>query len=652
MNTTTTFFPVTALLLGIGGCSAQPQQAFIDSTSAQSRPAATAGDAKEAPDGRPEVRTRRVWPSFDAGFYAASISPDGRYLSMIDWSTGNLAVRDLKTGHLHPLSNVRNEEGKPFEWAGTSVFSPDGSKIVVAWTYGKDVQLRMIDFVPDEAGVPRVTEGRVIFDNREFAPYFPFDWSPDGGQLLAEVYPSDVAAPANQLALISTTDGTYRALRSFDWREPLRAEFSPDGRFVAYDFRPDVDSPDRDLFVLSVDGTYEARIAPDPAFDRLLGWLPDGSILFASERGVTPGVWRVPMAEGRPTGSAELVKAEMFGVEPIGFGGNGVYYGVLVDPARLYTASVDWSTGRLASPPDVIGDLSRLRIAGWEWSPDGRLLAYSASSPGAQGSMIGIRSAAGDELPTIHLDLQPAAEMRWNPDGRSLVVAARDKKGRRGFHRIDLETGSASAILVTDVLDEPTWRSNFELSPDGGTLYFARSRELGPPGTLVAYDIASGTDRVVLPSVTDMYGNVAISPDGAQLAFVTKPTSTNPGVVSTVPVTGGPLMRVADLLPTLLFIWGLEWTPDGESIIVVASERVDLTRQLWIVPAAGGAARKIELTDSAGGHPFLFRGGASPVRLHPDGRQVGFLAGTGRGEVWVMEGLVHGTALSATGESK
>ncbi len=65
----------------------------------------------------------------------------------------------------------------------------------------------------------------MLFHNPAYEPYYPVDWAPDGSLILAKVYTS---GNANQLALISTADGTYRALKSFDWREPTMAEFSPD----------------------------------------------------------------------------------------------------------------------------------------------------------------------------------------------------------------------------------------------------------------------------------------------------------------------------------------------------------------------------------------------------------------------------------------
>jgi WD40 repeat protein len=390
-----------------------------------------AGVASASPRGVSDVSVRRVWADDYIDFYAASISPDGRYLSMIDWSTVDLAVRDLQTGELHRLTNVVREEGKPYEDAGVSVFSRDGRQLVVGWQYFPDLQLRLVDFEPGSHGVPPASDPTVLFHNSEFEPYYPFDWSPDDGQILAKVY----TAGGNQLALISATDGTYRALKSFDWREPTMAEFSPDGKFVAYDFLPDTESADRDIYVAAIDGQQDTRIVEGPGIDRLLGWHPDGSILFHSDRGGTPGIWRVPMMDGRAAGPAELVRADIWNAEPLGFAGRDFYYGVDANPVALYTATVSLETGELIGTPEQLVDPTQVSILGLDWSPDGRFLAYSGSSPGMRGSVLGLVGPNGEER--VRLDLGRTRRILWHPDGRSLIAFARDSKDRRGFYRID-----------------------------------------------------------------------------------------------------------------------------------------------------------------------------------------------------------------------
>jgi len=115
-----------------------------------------------------EMVTRRVWagPDVDA---QGSVSPDGRYLSYVDSTTGDLALRDLVTGKMRHLTNSTESGGNAFF---LSAISPDGKQVAYEWDK-KDGsgELRLVGL--DGSGL-RILEGLVI----------PTDWSPDGKYVL------------------------------------------------------------------------------------------------------------------------------------------------------------------------------------------------------------------------------------------------------------------------------------------------------------------------------------------------------------------------------------------------------------------------------------------------------------------------------------
>lgn len=609
-----------------------------DGSSAEAtRPSSTA-DAGSTPLPASDVRLRRLWTSSYRTFRFSSVSPDGRYLSMVDWSTIDLAVRDLITGELYRLTDAERRPGIPYQDAGASVFSPDGQRILFAWQRVPDVQLRAIDFEADASGAPRATDPVIVFDNPEFEPYVPFDWSPDGQQILAKVWmggEENHTHSVNHLVFVSTADGSLQALRSFDWREPLRAAFSPDGRYVAYDFPPEDDSPNRDIFVVAADGTREEVVVAGPAIDRLLDWHPDGSLLFQSDRGGSPGVWRLPMVDGRAVGPAMLVKADMWGVEPLGSGPGRFYYGVDVNPPRLYGATLDLAAGGLTGPPVPLVDPSQLDVEGWAWSPDGNHLAYSASRPGTSGSVIGIMSASGTDPQIVRLELEATSQIRWQTDGASLVLSTLDDKARPGFYQVDLESGEVTLLLrwsgVTD--------GRFDLSPDGGTLFYSvvdPDRTSDSWLTLVARDLASGEERRL--GEIGWPGRIEVSPDGSAVAAVVHDPAQgeNAGSLGTLPVGGGaprPLHR----RPEGTYSFAFAWTPDAASILLFTAKSTrdpaDREVTLWSVDANGEVARRLRLAEHVN---------PANLAIHPDGRRIAFMAGKARGEVWVMEGLGAG----------
>ena len=73
-----------------------------------------------------EVSNRLVWD--DAIDTWGRVSADGRYLSFVDWSSGDLAVRDLTTGQNRRVTNKGGYE-KALGEAEGNVISPDASRM-------------------------------------------------------------------------------------------------------------------------------------------------------------------------------------------------------------------------------------------------------------------------------------------------------------------------------------------------------------------------------------------------------------------------------------------------------------------------------------------------------------------------------------------
>src|SRR5712691_10965757 len=256
---------------------------------ARSRLAALSGNVGSRSS---EMVTRRVWAGQvpPDGYVVGSVSPDGRYLSDVDWTTGDLALRDLMTGKTRRLTN----EGMFLNQPSFSVISLDGKEVAYNW-FNKNgpPDLRVVRM---DGSAPRILY--------EEALALPTDWSPDGKHILTLLYKEPSTF---QIAVISVVDSSVRVLKTLD-SYSLKIKFSPDGRYIAYDARQQ-DSDNSDIFLLAADGSREIRLVEHPADDQLLGWTPDGShILFASDRSGTMSAWMIRVADGKPQGSPELVK--------------------------------------------------------------------------------------------------------------------------------------------------------------------------------------------------------------------------------------------------------------------------------------------------------------------------------------------------------
>ena len=325
---------------------------------------------------RSTMVVRRVWTGPEVDINGMP-TPDGRYFAHIDFSTLDIAVRDLATGESRRLTSNQSWASRGF--GQTPVVSLDGTLVAYHWfgfTGRSELHVAPVTAATDDA------EPRVVFQNDEVAYLQVFAWSPDGEWILTLVLREDSTA---QIALIAVRDGSMQVLKSLDWRYPSKLSLSPDGRYVAYDAPRRQDSSDRDIFILSVDGGREIPLFEHPAVDYGPVWAPEGNaIVFASDRSGNTGLWAIHVEEGTPVGAPQLVKPDMGKVVPLGFSKRRV---VLLRCVGRHRGRVcrraepaDGRAVRRADTPDrtlrgfqprrcmVTGrTAARLRVATWPW---------------------------------------------------------------------------------------------------------------------------------------------------------------------------------------------------------------------------------------------------------------------------------------------
>jgi len=589
--------------------------------------ATVSAGADTASGGR--VVLRRVWTVGQyVGLSGSSVSPDGRYLTFTDWTTGDLAVHDLITGENRRVTN-KGPFSKVPEYAGFYMqFSGDGKQIAYNWHRKApySFELRVINL--DGSG------SRLIYRNEE-ANVLAYDWSVDG-KYVAAVLPKTGATAADrtalQIALIGVTDGSVQTLREFAGSQRVRMSFSPDGRFLAHDL-PATGAPEkRDVFVLRIDDGQETGVVTHPANDRLLGWTPDGgALLFTSDRAGTTGAWLQPLQDGKPQGSARLVKDNLGeAIRPLGFTRDGAYYYATSDAVRreVYTAFLDLDKGIVtdlpARAPQVPGSNE-----GPEWSQDGKFLAYIHG-----GNSIVIRSLeTGEERSLTTKTIQNfwtvgwgERYLRWSPDGRQLLAP----QGPTLF-LINVTTGEATP------LESGGWRTRYgRWSRDGKAVFYVQLGQETRVAEIVKQDLETRQEEVLYSPDSapgdDYFASLELSPDGRWLAFSgSDKTSGTETVLMVISAEGGQprlLLRV----PESEQVKVVGWSPDGREILFTRDLKLATERSttLWRIRIEGGAPRKLELGKNV----------LNDIRFHPDGRRVAFDSGQRGAEIWVMQNFL------------
>ena len=554
------------------------------------------------PGGAGGLVARRVLT--DASGFGRVLTADGKYISQMDWGTGDVLQFEVASGQRSRITN-RGPWGERENPVEGHVFSRDGKQIVYD-RYTKDgvPQLRIRNL--DGSGL------RTLYSEKGAAQ--AFDWSPDAGSILAL---REVPGKANELTLISTADGSVRVLRSIAaaWYMLKRASFSPDGRFVAFSLVREGSPPHGDVFLMTVDGRNEVVVAGHPAEDELLAWTPDGrSLLFLSDRSGTWDIWTVRITEGKQQGEPEPLKKDfgrdsrVLGVAPDG----SLYYRTATPLGRLYYGAVDLETGKVLVPPAPVTTRYTGAPSMLTWSPDGRSLLYvSGRQIVPRNNILTIRSAATGEERFLSPRLRYVWDIYWVPDGRSVLAWGMTERENALF-RIDTETSGITKLA------DGRWAPR--LCPDGKTLVF-----LGEGG-IRKRNLDTGEESVVVNVGTVPYD---LSPDGREVVFQVD------GAVKAVSLNGGEPRELFRGLARSR----LRWTRDGRYIIAQAFGTA--SSEIWRVPAQGGTPLKLDLS--------VPRMEPGSFTLHPDNRRFAFsVEEWSKSELWVLENLLPG--LKAAGK--
>jgi Tol biopolymer transport system component len=562
--------------------------------------------------------TTRVW-SGSPDFVSGDISRDGRYLSQVNWNSGDLQLVDLQSGTARDLTGQGYDGG----YAWTSAFSPDGRQVAAAW-YLDAVNAHELRLFDINNGTWRVLipadASRYYID--------PIDWSESGDQVLAAV---QVADRTWQLVLIAVADGATRIVKSLGWQTPggghdqayPDADLSPDGRFVAYDYPATGTEATRDIFVVPAAGGSESVLVSGSGSDRLLGWFPDGDgILFYSDRNGTPSIWRLRVREGRPVGEPELVHQNVPALVPLGFTGSGYAYGITTSAQKVHIGSAVADTG---TPPRAVHDQVWRKSYVADWSPDGRRLAYITHDPLPDPVEV-LRIDGEDGNAELSIPLTPRlhtsnGSFRWATRDRLFVFAY--ERGVDGIYMIELADTSRRRVDTPASIGRAAIKW-FDVGPDGRTLYMvARPASPGRPNDIVAFDSETLTPRVI-HSARAIVGSVAVSPDGEQLAMLVR------GDSGRIELRVGPAKGSGTLRTIYRSSRGrpdppVVWTPDGSRLFFEMQE-ADSLSDLWSVAVAGGEPVRV-LANCCNEQQLRIDGG---------GTRLAFAAGSDRGELHVL----------------
>jgi Tol biopolymer transport system component len=184
---------------------------------------------------------------------------------------------------------------------------------------------------------------------------------------------------------------------------------------------------------------------------------------------------------------------------------------------RLFRIPVD------GGPPEPLGLDPSLRCnTDHDYSPDGRLIALSASSPASRQSQVYVANADGSNHRLV-VSTAPSYFHGWSPDGKYLsFVANRDGK-QYDIYRVPAAGGNEERLTSDLAHDDGS-----DYSPDGKWIYLNSDRGGGSNIWRIPADGAGAGDRkaerVTSDALEDWFPHP--SPDGRSLLFLSFPAGT------------------------------------------------------------------------------------------------------------------------------
>jgi len=573
---------------------------------------------------------RLIWSGPDAG-RAGRVSPDGRFLTVIDDVTGNLFVRELATGKTTNVTNRSASENR-FEFAGLSCWSPDGARLAYGWLNGgaaMDVRISAADG----------SQGRILYQKPgEFA--VPMAWSPDG-KLLAIEFVRDSYTKFG-VGVLSLEDGSLRVLKESKLLKtvPKNVVFSRDGGSVLVDLPQAPDDAKHDIFAFPLDGRPETRVVEHAANDAVLEWIPGSdALLFASDRTGTLDAWMVEIADGVARGEPRLVRRNLGDIMSLGFSREGTYfYRLPVDMEDIAIASIDIDKRSLLEGPKILAqDMVGVSYSP-QWSPDGKALAFISTRKEALGGrtigILRIRSVETGQTRDVPMKVTRFGRATWAPDGRSIFILGSDEKLGQSLLRVDVQTGEAAVLVVNGRTDVNM--TSIAPAPDGRTVYYTVFEFGQKRSRIMALDLSTRESHVIHQQEASLnLAGLSLSLDGKQLMFGTAEPDLS-WALKAIALPDSPpreIVRAKTSAISASVHGSYCWTPARDGVLFFKGDPAGKKRtwELFYAPAGGGEIQRVGL---------IIDEAPSSLSLHPDGQRLAIAVTRAGGEVWVMENFL------------
>ncbi len=420
-----------------------------------------------------------------------------------------------------------------------------------------------------------------------------------------------VFAAEGDLWTVPDTGGTARRVTTHAGAEYF-PRFSPDGKSIAFTGEY---GGNRDVYVVPVEGGEPRRLTWHPDFDEVLDWTPDGKrIIFRGKasNGTLSGfewhLYSVDVAGGEPQ---EV---------PIGFAGR-----LAIDPQSgrwaFNRGNVEfrtWKRYRGGTAPTI-----------WVGDPDKKDFKEVSKTPGAaafpmwsggkifflsdQGGTANLWSMNPDGSAMKRETAEDFWDVRWPavaPDGRIVFSAGADlqlftpgkQPGTGKAQKLAIDIPSERQLARVRYPSAEKGITSFDLSPDGERLLVVTR------GELISVAVKDGVSLPITRGSGARERAASFSGDGRGIVYVSDANGEED--LRAIDAWGRGQPRIVKPAGKTGWYFPPVLSPDGKWLAYA-----DQLQTLYVMPAAGGAARTIDRATQGEIREFAFS---------PDGRYLAY----------------------------